>query len=275
MQDQKNITDNWLKEQVQENVPEQTKLTDEEQAQDPSKKDWFDVMYKSALGVLAAIGTILFYACVIGGGIYWIHRGYVRLFCTDDMTPVGTCGYYYDFGNACFVKPCPNRRVLKGCKSINYNEGDSICVSWMGGDDRYKYLNMNTLKFINETTYSHAGLFRDGSAIAFANDSIYRVMPDGSATVIELPDGLYTSIEELEYMKHSEDDGDYLAYREISTGIYMYKSTSGRYGLMSSEFIRLTEPLFVNITAQSESVFFCEYFEELGVLIDRNGNVIK
>ena len=274
MQNQNNTTDNRLKEQVQENIPEQSKVTNEEQEPVPSKKDWFDVMYKSALGILAAIGTILFYACIIGGGIYWIHRGYVRLLSTDDMTPVGTCGYYYDLENDCFVKPYPNRRVLKGCKSINYNDDDTICVAWMGYD-KYRYVNMNSLTFINETTYSHAGLFRDGSAIAFANNSIYRVMPDGSATVIEKPDGLYTSIEELEYMKPSKDDCDYLAYREISTGIYMYKSTNGRCGLMSSEFVRLTEPLFVDITAQSESVFFCEYFEELGVLMDKNGKVIK
>lgn len=274
MQDQNNTTDNRLKEQVQEDTPEQTKLTDEEQTQKPSKKDWFDVMYKSALGILAAIGTILFYACIIGGGIYWIHRGYVRLFSTDYMMSVGERGHYYDLENACFVKPYPNRRVLKGCKSINYNDDDTICVAWMGYD-KYRYVNMNSLTFINETIYSHAGLFREGSAIAYANDSIYRVMPDGSATVIEKPDGLYTSIEELEYMKPSEDDCDYLAYREISTGIYMYKSTNGRYGLMSSEFVRLTEPLFADITAQSESVFFCEYFEELGVLMDKKGKVIK
>lgn len=272
MQDQNNTTDNRLKEQVQENTPEQTKLTDEEQTQKPSKKDWFDVMYKSALGILAAIGTILFYACIIGGGIYWIHRGYVRLFSTDDMTPVGTRGYYYDLENPCFVKPYPNRRVLKGCKSINYTDGDTLCVASMG-NNKYKYVNMNTLTFVNETTYNHATVFRDGSAIAFANDTIYNVKPDGTTTAIEQTDGLYTFIEKLDYMKLTEDD--FPIYQEVSTGIYMYQSTNDRFGLMSSDFIRLTEPLFVDITAKSDNVFFCEYFEGLGVLIDRNGNVIK
>lgn len=56
----------------------------------------------------------------------------------------------------------------------------------------------------------------------------------------------------------------------------MYEDANHHYGLMSKDFVKVTEPVFSNITAKSEDVFFAEYRDfGLGVLINKNGVLIK
>ena len=70
-------------------------------------------------------------------------------------------------------------------------------------------------------------------------------------------------------------DGD-IFYQDVPTGMYTYEDAWHRLGLMSGDFVRLTPPLFSDITAESKDVFFAEYLDSgLGVLINRKGTIIK
>ncbi len=212
---------------------------------------------------------------MIAGLGYWGYQGYHRWFSTKDMVAVGTNGYYYDLKNECFIKPIPNRRVLKGCSELNFTSSDTIgvvCVS----TNKYRYVNLNTLTFINEMEYYKADLFKDGKAIALANDTLYIISTDGKIVSAEYADWVYSLIEEIEYTKEESDSDGFTFYRGVPSGVYMYRDSHFNYGLMSANFVRLTKPVFSSITAQSKDVFFCEYLDSgLGALIDRNGNIIK
>ncbi len=238
-----------------------------------NKKDWFEIVYSSVLGFFAAIAVVLFSLFLLAGLGYWCYEGYCRWFSTEGMYEVGNNGYYFDPEHQCFVKPMPNRHFLEGCRSLESND-DTIGIVCRGEND-FRYLNLNTLTYLNNCSYYRAELFRDGHALAMSKDSLYLISTDGK-TIKEEAYTWYSSIEEVTYSQYIEDNEGYGYYKEISTGVYMYEDAYYHYGLMSKDFVKLTEPLFSDITAQSEEVFLCEYLNSgLGVLINKNGQLIK
>ncbi len=241
----------------------------------PNNTDWFDLVYNSVLGFLAAIAVAVVFLFMIAGLGYWCYEGYCRWFSTKNMTAVGNNGYFYDSENDCFIKPKPNRRVLKGCEGLEYSASDSIGVVRVG-TNTYRYVNLNTLTFLNDVEYYRADLFKGKYAMALADDTLYSISTKGEIINKEYADWVYTMVEEISYMVEEMDsDGD-IYYQEIPTGVFMYRDVNFNYGLMSSDFTRLTQPLFSSITARSKDVFFCEYMDsEMGVLIDRNGKILK
>ena len=255
----------------------------EEQAPEPAVNetidtsngnDWFKTVYTSVLGLFAAIAVVLFFLFMIAGLGYWCYEGYCRWFSTEGMYEVGTCGYFYDMEHQCFVKPMPNRRFLEGCISLQSND-DSIGVVCFGEND-YRYINLNTLTFLNNRSYYRAELFKNGHALALANDTLYMISTDGTTVKEETSTWIYTSIEEITYTQYHEDADGYSYYKDINTGVYLYEDAFHHYGLMSNHFVKLTEPVFSDITAISVNVFFGEYMDSgLGVLIDKNGKVLK
>lgn len=263
-------------EQVLDSVLESPEEEVEEQTSDStSEKDWFKIVKDSVFGFFyGLVGSILGIFMFLGF-IYWIWIGYNRWFNTDGFIEVGERGYCYDLDNNCFVKPIPNRRVVKGCLDIDYRLGDTIGVVHVG-EDEYRYINFNTLSFINDKKYFRADVFRNGVAIALGNDTIYHISTTGKTISSEPSAWIYASVEEISYLEEDVDsDGD-IIYEEIATGLYKYEDVNGKYGLMSPDFVRLTQPLFSDITAKSKDYFFCEYLDSsLGIIIDKNGQVIK
>lgn len=271
MQDQEINPTEPKKEKVEEQDPEPVKM---ESSNTSKMKDRFEIVYTSVLGFFAAIAVVLFSLFLLAGLGYWCYEGYCRWFSTDGMYEVGNRGYYYDIDHQCFVKPMPNRRVLEGCRSLEYSD-DTIGVACFG-ENAYRYINLNTLTYLNNRIYYRAELFRDGCAWALSKDSLYLISTDGKTIKEEASTWIYSSIEEITYSLYIEDSDGYGYYKDVNTGIYMYEDTYHHYGLMSKDFVKLTEPLFSDITAQSEEVFFAEYLDSgLGILINKNGQIIK
>jgi len=241
----------------------------------PETKNWFNIVFHSVLGFFAAITVVLIFAFMLFVAGFWIRQGYIRWFDTDELTAVGQCGYFYDPDNECFVNPKPNRRVLQGCKELVFNQEDSIGIVLVG-NNRYRYVNLNTLSFINDRIYFRADMFTNGRAIALDGDTLFHIAPNGETILAEASDWVYASIREITYDQPVKDsDGD-IFYQDVPTGMYTYEDAWHRLGLMSGDFVRLTPPLFSDITAESKDVFFAEYLDSgLGVLINRKGTIIK
>lgn len=253
---------------IQEQVSEQVS----NQVSEQSSKSWFDIVYCSVWGFICAMARLFGGMLILYGIYYGIKSGYDCWFDMDGLVEVGECGYCYDSENDCFVKPCPHRRFLEGCHSLKYKEGDSIGVV-QRGDEEYRYINLNTLSYINDKVYEFADVFRKGIAVALANDTIYNISPDGNTISAEPSNWIYGSVEEITYM---QECSTYEEQIEVPTGVLMYEESNGYYGLMSSDFKKLTPALFTDITAKSKDVFFCEYIGSgLGVLINNNGQFLK
>lgn len=258
-------------EKVEEQVLEPVK---KEPSNSSNEKDWFEIVYTSVLGFFAAIAVVLLSLFLLAGLGYWCYEGYCRWFSTEGMYEVGNNGYYYDLEHLCFVKPMPNRRVLEGCRSLESND-DSIGVACFGQHD-YRYINLNTLTYLNNHHYYRADLFRDGRALALAKDTLYLISTDGKTIKEDASTWIYCSIEEIAYSQYTEDSDGIGYFKDVHTGMYMYEDAYHHYGLMSKDFVKLTEPLFSNITAQSEEVFFAEYLDSgLGILINKDGQIVK
>ena len=257
----------------------------EEQVQNPTEeqnansnvteKNYFEIVYSSVLGFFCAISVFAFVIfCLMGLG-YWGYKGYLRWFSTDGMVKVGECGYYYSPQRASFYKVHPNRRILSSCHDLEFNQEDTIGIVRVR-KKQYRYVNLNTLSFINDKSYYLADLFRDGRAMALANDTLHILSPDGSLISSEPSYFVYSSIRELTYVKEITDkDGD-TYYKDVPTGVHIYEDANGNYGLMSADYTRLTPALYSDITVESETVLFAEYLDSgLGVLMDLNGVIIK
>lgn len=260
--------------EVQENEFEHVHETENENAEKETK-DWFEIVKDATFGFFYAVGGILLVILFLYCTYYWMAMGYDRWLSTEGLIGVGERGYYYDPGNDCFVKPMPNRRVLEGCLTLECEDGDTIGIVKVHRG-KYRYVNLNTLTFINEHSYEHAGQFRCGIAMAISNDTIYHVSANGRIISSEPSTWIYGSVENITYFQEETDsDGDSFT-EEVSTGLLKYEDVSGNYGLMSSDFVRLTPALYSDITAKSKEVFFCEYIDSgMGCLIDKNGNFIK
>ena len=258
----------------QEGAEQEPPREQKPETKNSDEKNYFEIAYTSVLGFCCALLAFVVILLAIAGIGYLIDKGYNRWFSTDGMIEVGECGYYYDIRRGAFYKIHPNRCVLKGCKDLEFNEGDTIGVVRVR-KNQYRYINLNTLTFINTEHYFRADLFREGRAIAVANDTLYIIAPDGQIISSEPSSWVYSYMEEITFSDWSDrEDGSY--YNEIATGVYMYRDINYRYGLMSADFRRLTPAVYSDITAESKDVFFCEYMESgLGVLIDRNGKILK
>ena len=254
--------------------PETQERNQDQEKENGTTKSCFEIVFCSVWGFICAMAQFIVGLLIIYGIYFGIKCGYDRWFDMDGLIEVGECGYYYDSENHCFVKPNPHRRLMEGSFSIKYEAGDTIGVVQIG-NEKYRYLNFNKLSYINNNVYDYADIFRKGTAVALANDTIYYISPDGNTVSAEPSTWIYGSVEEITYMMEVTDDR--LAYdEEVSTGILKYEDTNGYYGLMSSDFKKLTPALFTDITAISMDAFFCEYIDSgLGVLIDRDGNVLK
>ena len=256
-------------EPVQEPIQEQQEQ--EPQSKATEDKNYFEAFYTSTLGIFAALVVIaiIFFAGM--GLVYWGHKGYLRWFSTDGMVEIGECGYYYSPQRASFYKVHPNRCVLENCHDLKLNQGDTIGVVRVR-KNQYRYVNLNTLSFINDKSYFKADLFRDGRALAIANDSLYIIAPNGQTITSEPCDWVYAGIQELSYMKEIDS-----YYQDVYTGMRTYEDIHGRLGLMSADYKRLTPALYSEITAESDSIFFAEYLDDsgLGVLLDINGHILK
>lgn len=265
-----------VKEQILESVQESVDEEVQEKTSDStSEKDWFKIVKDAVFGFFYGLAGVILTLTMFLGFFYLLWEGYDRCFNTDGLIEVGERGYCYDPINECFVKPMPNRRVGKGCSDIYYGPGDTIGVVRVG-ENEYRYINFNTLSFIDDKKYFRADVFRNGVAIALRYDTLYHISAAGRIISSEPSTWIYDSVEEILYIKEEIDIDADIVYKEIATGVFMYKDINGYYGLMSSDFKRLTPAHFSDITAKSKDVFFCEYFESgMGCLIDKNGNYIK
>lgn len=253
---------------------EHVQETEQESAEEGTK-DWFEIVKSAVLGFFFAMVEVAIGGLMLIGVCHFLIAGYNRWLSTDGLIKVGENGYYYDPENDCFIKPMPNRRFLEGCITLSYEDGDpiGIVLTYKG---KYRYVNVNNLTFTNEQSYDYAGIFRDGAAIALANDTIYHISSEGKILSSEPSTWIYGSVEEIAYFQKEVDcDGDTFT-EEIPTGIFKYEDANGNYGLMSSNFVRLTPAVYSDITAKSKEVFFCEYIDSrMGCLIDKSGNFIK
>mgnify|MGYP006988901925 CR=1 FL=1 len=271
MQDQEINPTEPQKEKVEEQVTEPVKT---KSTNISDKKDWFDIIYNSVLGFLCALLVFVAILFAIAGIVYLFDKGYERWLSSDGMVEVGECGYYYNTRRCAFYKIHPNRCILKGCKDLEFNEGDTIGVVRIC-ENQYRYINLNTLTLLDTRHYFRADLFRNGRAMAVADDTLYVISPEGKIISSEAAGWVYSYVEEITFSDWSDrEDGSY--YNEIATGVYEYRDIHFHYGLMSADFKRLTPAIYSNITAESKDVFFCEYLDSgLGVLVDRNGKILK
>ena len=147
----------------------------------------FRIVCTSVLGGLAAIAVAAVILFLLFGVGYWCYDGYCRWFKTDNLEAVGTRGNYYDLAHSCFVRPMPNRRVLKSCNSLDYEDGDSIGVVCVGAN-KYLYINLNNLTFHNDHIY-RAELFHDGRAFALSKDTLFYYLMTERSLKKSLPIG--------------------------------------------------------------------------------------
>lgn len=268
-------TQDKISSDVEENEFEKVQEEKVQEDKERTSNDWYDCVKSAILGGFVALAEVAFGVLMLLGIFYLLTVGYNRWFSTDGLIEVGERGYYYDPANDCFVKPMPNRRVLEGCLSLKYEDGDTIGIVLVR-NGKYRYVNLNNLTFINEQSYEYADLFRNDVAIALANDTIYHISTEGKILSSEPSTWIYGSVEEITYMQKEIDSDGVVIIEEIPTGVFMYENKNGNYGLMSSDYVRLTPALYSKISAKSKDVFFCEYFEsKMGCLIDKNGNYIK
>lgn len=255
--------------------PEHEKMSQEHANNLPSEKNYFYIVYSSILAFFCISAQIFVGLLILYGICYGVKSGYNRWLSTDGFLEVGENGYCYDPRNECLVKPMPNRRIIKGCIDIEYRTGDTIGVVQVG-ENEYRYVNLNTLSFINDKKFFRADVFRNGTAMALANDTIYHISTTGEPVSTEPSERVYGSVEEITFPQEETDNDGYRFTKEVQTGLYRYDDVNGNCGLMSNEFVPLTKPLYSDITAISKGVFFCEYLESgLGVLIDKEGQIIK
>lgn len=261
----------------------QEPINSEMQEQDASQastdlipqKDYFSIALSSILGGATALTIIALCVCVIIAVFFGIQFGYNRWFSMDNLVAVGNAGYYYDAENHCFVDPTPHRRVIKGCTSLQYAGSNTIGIVQMD-NDKYRYLNLNTLSFLNDHKYDYAYSFHNDRAMALTNDTLYYINTQGEVINSELSNWLYLSITPLTYSVISEDEDGYTTTQYLPTNFYLYEDINHAYGLMSSNFTRLTQPLFSDISALTQNIFLCEYeYSEISVLVNQNGEIIK
>lgn len=239
------------------------------------QKDYFSIALSTILGGATALTIIALCVGVIIAVFFGIQFGYNRWFSMDNLVAVGNAGYYYDAENHCFVDPTPHRRIIKGCTSLQYAGSDTIGIVQMD-NDKYRYLNLNTLSFLNDHKYDYAYSFHNDRAMALIHDTLYYITPQGEVINSELSNWLYLSITPLTYFVKSEDEDGYTTTQYLHTNFYIYEDINHAYGLMSSDFTRLTQPLFSDISALTQNVFLCEYeYSEISVLVNQNGEIIK
>lgn len=239
------------------------------------QKDYFSIALSSILGGATALTIIALCVGVIIAVFFGIQFGYNRWFSMDNLVAVGNAGYYYDAENHCFIDPTPHRRVIKGCTSLQYAGSDTIGIVQMD-NDKYRYLNLNTLSFLNDHKYDYAYSFHNDRAMALIHDTLYYINPQGEVINSELSNWLYLSITPLTYSIMSEDEDGYTTTQYLPTNFYLYEDINHAYGLMSCNFTRLTQPLFSDISALTQNVFLCEYeYSEISVLVNQNGEIIK
>ena len=87
---------------------------------------------------------------------------------------------------------------------------------------------------------------------------------------------IYRQIEELTYNTHRKDADDHDIYEE--TNCYVYTDYNGKCGLMNRNYHILTPPLFNNIEAKTQHIFFDSFgdgYSRFGTLIDDHGKPIR
>mgnify|MGYP005752712699 FL=1 len=87
---------------------------------------------------------------------------------------------------------------------------------------------------------------------------------------------IFKQIEELTYNTHRKDADDHDIYEE--TSCYVYTDYNGKCGLMNRNYHVLTPPLFNNIEAQTQHIFFASFgdgYSRFGTLIDDHGKPIR
>lgn len=270
MQDPKIINPD-PQEQVQESLQQQ----EQPQTQEESQKDYLDIVFHSVLGFLLAIAIFVGIIMALYYAYHGVKNGYSRWFGSDGLEEIGESGYYsYCSKDNCIVTSAvPHRRVLEGIFFLRGANEDSIDVARV--TDGYRYINLNTAEFINGLRFDHAYSFRNGMAMATIGDTLFHLAPSGEIVSKEPANWLYSSIDEIRYSCPTEDSDGYPFEMTKPTGLYRYEDLNERYGIMNEEFVRVTPPVFTDITAQSKDVFFCELDYSGGVLVDKSGNIIK
>lgn len=238
------------------------------------QKDYFSIALSTILGGATALTVIALIIGVVIAVVFGIKFSYNRWFSMDHLVAVGNAGYYYDAEGSCFITPTPHRRIIKECTSLQYAGSDTIGIVLV--QDYYRYLNLNTLSFLNDHKYDIAYPFHDDCAMALTNDTLYCINAHGEVITSEPANWLYTSVIPLTYSIMSEDEDGYTTTKSLPTDVYMYEDINHSYGLMSSDFVRLTKPLFSNISVLTKDVFLCEYaYSEISVLVNQHGEILK
>ena len=270
MQDPKIINPD-PQEQAQESLQEQ----EQPQTQEQPQKDYLDIAFNSVLGFLLAIAVFVGIIMALYYAYHGVKNGYSRWFGSDGLEEIGESGYYsYCSKDNCIVTSAvPHRRVLEDIFFIRNAGNDSICIARVDGG--YRFINANTASFICDLRFDNAYSFRDGMAMATMGDTLFHLAPSGEIVSKEPANWLYSSIDEIRYSCPTEDSDGYPFEMTKPTGLYRYEGLNERYGIMNEEFVRVTPPVFTDITAQSKDVFFCELDYSGGVLVDKSGNIIK
>ena len=257
-------------------VPELEENNPTEINQTP-KKDYFYMVYSSVLGGTAALIIIAVFVGLLFGLCYGAKCAYDYWFSMDDLIEVGTHGYYYDDENNCFIDPKPHRRLMQGCTLYSVSDNDTIAVV-VTNHNKYRYINLNTLSYLNDCHYQYADAFKEGRAVAFTKDTLYYIDTQGGTIASESTSWIYNSVRPLTYSQVKEYDeyGDYVNTVQIPTGIYIYEDINYYYGLMSADYVRLTQPIFSSVSALSVDAFLCEYHNSgKVVLVNQHGEIIK
>lgn len=267
MQTQNPITPELQDPELEENNPT-------ENIQTP-KKDYFYIVYSSVLGGAMALTIIAIFVGLLFGLGYGVKYTYDYWFSMDELIEVGTHGYYYDRENDCFIDPKPHRRLLQDCMLSSISDNDTIGVI-ITPNNKYRYINLNTLSYLNDFHYQYADAFKDGRAVAFTKDTLYYINTQGKTITTEATSWIYTSVRALTYSVVKDEYNEYVNTVEIPTGIYVYEDINQYYGLMSSDFVRLTQPIFSSISAIAKDAFLCEYHNSGKlVLVNQYGEIIK
>ena len=257
-------------------VPELEENNPTESNQTP-QKDYFYMVYSSVLGGTAALIVIAVFVGLLFGLCYGAKSAYDYWFCMDNLIEVGTHGYYYDDENNCFIDPKPHRRLMQGCTLYSVSDNDTIAVV-ITNNNKYRYINLNTLSYLNDCHYQYADAFKEGRAVAFTKDTLYYIDTQGGTIASESTSWIYNSVRPLTYSQVKEYDeyGDYVNTVQIPTGIYIYEDINYYYGLMSADYVRLTQPIFSSVSALSVDAFLCEYHNSgKVVLVNQHGEIIK
>ena len=208
----------------------------------------------ATLGIVSALFSIGGVISVLWGIVLLCETGYDRWFGELYGEKIGNEGLVYVFCENAIMKQRPNKKILTGISDLEEinNQTGIVCQNGKKG-----IIDLNTAKFLLPARYNDIWTTTRDTVMAATDDTVYTIALSGWTVVKHEPTAsFYRAIRAI-----YEDD--YYDRYGAELLIYEYTDYTGRCGLMSKEFKKLTPAIYTTIDALSgrNDVFLCRFDE--------------